>query len=347
VTLKVGEVTEPDGGGDRNSRRSTPDSLPNGYRRLRFQIEDTGIGMSSAQLSHIFVPFEQVGDRAHQIEGTGLGLAISRQLVEMMGGELQVESELEKGSRFYFELTVKEVDFVSETKRRSERPIRGFLGAPRQLLVVDDKWENRSVLANLLSPLGFEILEASNGQECLDRLFESKPDCILLDLVMPVMDGFEVIRRIRNSQELNDVAIVATSASVFERDRQSGFAAGCDAFLPKPIRADELLECLQIQLGLEWIYEVAEETVGDRIVPPSSPEPAKPQELMPPPAEEIAILFDLAMMGDIQGIQDRAEYLNQLDAKYAPFANQLSELATELEEEKILELVQKYREANT
>ncbi|MGL5063177.1 MAG: AAA family ATPase [Microcoleus sp.] len=314
--------------------------------RISFQIEDTGIGIATEELSKIFSPFEQVGNTCSHTEGTGLGLAISSQLVGMMGGELKVNSTLGRGSIFSFELELLAANKENE-KKFFEKTIKGFNGNKKKVLVADDKWENRSVFMQLLAPLGFEIIEAADGQECVDKARELKPDCILMDLVMPVMDGFEAVRQIRKLPELESVVAIGTSASILDSQKQVSLTAGCNAFLAKPIRAEELFDCLQIHLGLEWICEeLPEENAqsenadlenADRL---SSIEQ---QETIAPGPEEINVLFELAMMGDLGGIQKEAEKLESMNVKYVNFARKLIQLAKDFDEQKILELVEQYR----
>ncbi len=310
--------------------------------RIRFQVEDTGIGIAADELPKIFAPFEQVGHTRRHTEGTGLGLAISRQLVEIMGSELQVESTLGRGSIFWFELDLLAVDSPETNKKYSEKFIKGFNGPNKKLLVADDQWENRSVLIHLLEPLGFEIIEATDGQDCLNKALEFQPDCILIDLVMPVMDGFEAMRQIRKLPIFKNVVAIGTSASIMEVEKQGSLAAGCNAFLPKPIRAEELLNCLQVHLELEWIYEKLQDESYES---EDSDNQSKIQDetIIPPPAEEIAVLFELAMMGDLGGIQKQAEKLAKIDARYVSFASHLNQLAKNFEEAKILEFVEQYR----
>ncbi|MCU0544210.1 MAG: AAA family ATPase [Oscillatoriaceae cyanobacterium Prado104] len=338
VTFKILATNCPTGGDEHEA--ATPKV------RIRFQIEDTGIGIAADELSKIFSPFEQVGNTRSQTEGTGLGLAISRQLVEIMGGEVKVKSVLGRGSIFYFELDLREVK-KEEHKKFYEKTIKGFSGAKKKILVADDKWENRSVFVQLLAPLGFEIIEAADGQECVDKAREFQPDCILMDLVMPVMDGFEAVRQIRKLPELQNVVTIGTSASILESQKQVSLTAGCNAFLAKPIRAEELFDCLQIHLGLEWICEELQEEnaeleSSDLQIFNSSSSIAQ-QETIAPPPEEIAVLFELAMMGDLGGIQKQAEKLAKKDVKYVNFARKLMQLAKDFDEQKILELVEQYR----
>ncbi|WP_322111892.1 ATP-binding protein [Aerosakkonema funiforme] len=320
--------------------------------KMRFQVEDTGVGMAPEQLDEIFQPFKQVGDYKRKIEGTGLGLPISRQLVQMMGGEIKVKSTLGKGSVFYFDLDLPEVRELSDALKFNLQTIVGFKGAKRKVMVVDDRWENRAILVGLLQPLGFEIEEATDGQDCLDKAASFKPDLILTDLVMPIMDGFEATRRIRNSPEFAGVVVIATSASAFDLEQQKSMDAGCDAFIPKPVRAEELLEKLRNHLGLEWIYE---ETSGEK---PEAKEQSSDSSstqnsklktqnsLVAPPQEEIATLFELAMMGDLRSIQEKAVKLEELDSKYLPFATELRQLAKGFQVKQIREFLKKYRGSN-
>ena len=287
--------------------------------KLRFQVEDTGRGIAPEMLGEIFAPFQQVSERSEQVEGTGLGLSISNTLVQLMGGELHVDSTPKKGSTFWVVLELPEVQNWQPGTSKIERNITGLKGDAKQILVVDDKWDNRSVLVNLLAPLGFKISEATNGQECLAKAIECRPDVVLMDLVMPVMDGFEATRRIRRSSQLKDVVVIALSASAFEHDRKGSMEAGCNDFLPKPVRAEELFEKLQVLLGLEWVYE--EELPADGQVPP--PEESQ----VAPPPEELAFLFNLAKKGEIVAIRQEIARIEQLGDPFIPFAAELSRLA--------------------
>ncbi|NQE32587.1 hybrid sensor histidine kinase/response regulator [Microcoleus asticus] len=315
-----------------------------GYQdgKIRFQVEDTGVGMAPEQLQDIFLPFHQVGDANRKVEGTGLGLAISRQLVQMMGGEIKVKSTLGQGSIFCFDLDLPEVsEWATNAAKANAHTIVGFKGGKRKILIADDKWQNRSIVAGMLQPLGFEILEATEGQDCLNKAGDFKPDCILMDLMMPVMSGLEATRRIRKSPGQTKLVVIATSASVFDFDRQQSVEVGCNDFIPKPIRIEELLEKLRTHLELEWIYEENLEEIKKA----EGEKKSLSSELVAPPDEEIAVLFNLAMMGDLRGIAEQATKLEQLNEQWVPFATHLRQLAKGFEEQQILEFIKKYRTA--
>ncbi|MBD1924542.1 AAA family ATPase [Microcoleus sp. FACHB-831] len=305
--------------------------------KMRFEVEDTGVGMAPEQLEEIFLPFHQVGDNNLKTEGTGLGLAISRQLVEMMGGKIKVKSTPGKGSIFFFDLDLPEVSNQGGFTKKEQLNIQGFKGHKRKIIVADDKRENRSILVKMLSPLGFEMVEATDGQECLKKAEEIHPDCILMDLMMPQLNGFEATRRIRRSPDLKDVVVIGTSASVFDFDQHKSKEVGCNDFLPKPIRVEELLDKLNLHLKLEWVYEEGKnENTIKHVAEHSQDSSLFPQHsFVVPPPEEMAALFDLVMRGDINSIVETTVKLEKTDAKFAPFAREIQELAKGFQVKKI------------
>jgi signal transduction histidine kinase len=311
------------------TREGKGDALP--LQTLRFAVLDTGVGMTEEQLAKIFLPFEQVGDVKQRAKGTGLGLAITRQLVQLMGGELHVESELGKGSRFWFDFTTP----VAEVGRRDsqvdeKRELTGYKGKRLKVLVVDDQAQNRDLLRDLLTPLGFEIREAADGQQALELTGDIKPDLILTDLVMPVMDGFQAVKAIRLFDR--ELPIIAISASVFEAEQLYSLKIGCNAFLSKPIEVQKLLALIEKHLAIEWLYEEV----------PQAQELSAPQALIPPPQQELEALYEAAMLGMMSEIRKQLDEIEQLDGKYAPFAHKLRELAAGFEDEKIVALVEQY-----
>jgi len=256
--------------------------------KIRFQVEDTGIGIPSDALSKIFLPFQQVSCLSYRSEGTGLGLSITQKLVKLMNSELHVESTLGQGSLFWFMLDLPEVPVPQGFMPVAKPIIRGFQGRTQKILIVDDKMENCAVLRKLLTPLGFDIAEVSNGQEALDKAHEWQPDLILMDLIMPVLDGYEATRRIRKIQALQEVIVIAVSASAFSHDLEKGMEAGYNVCLTKPINVDRLFECLQTHLNLTWIYQ------AQNIMGTTSSEDAEQQTKMPfvEPSADIKELSD-------------------------------------------------------
>ncbi|WP_036486276.1 hybrid sensor histidine kinase/response regulator [Myxosarcina sp. GI1] len=320
VTLKVSSI------GIEQKERQT----------LRFEVIDTGVGMTPQQLEKIFQPFEQVGDAKQRAMGTGLGLAITKELVELMSGELQVSSELGKGSNFWFEATFPVIEAATVSKSEVVGRIINYRGDRRQILIADDREVNRSLLVNLLEPLGFETSTAENGQQVIELTQTLKPDLIITDLVMPVVTGLEAAQKIRQIPEVRHTPIIAVSASVLEVDRQKSQLAGCDAFLAKPIDEEQLLLLLQEYLKLEWIYEEIEPTISKSVA-------TEAESIKAPPPEEMEKLYELAMLGSMKKIKERAMYLEELDKQYAPLAAKLKNLADGFQEKAIVNLIEQYR----
>ncbi|NET31855.1 MAG: response regulator [Cyanothece sp. SIO1E1] len=306
---------------------------------LRFQVDDTGIGIPSGAFAKIFQPFEQVGDARYQAEGTGLGLAISNKIVNLMGGSIKVESQLAVGSSFAFEINLPLITTTwKDAALENSNRIVGYQGPQLLILVVDDHWENRSVLVNLLEPIGFLMAEAENGEEGLAKAAQLRPDLIITDLVMPIMDGYQFLRQLRNSRVFTGIKVIVSSASVSEADRQRSLVAGGDDFLPKPVQVEALFPLLEKHLDIAWQY-----AVGPVPSPDLTQNRAVPTTLsadMLPPNGELSDLYTAARIGDIKGIRQKAERIQQLDARYYSFTHQLLQLADEMDVEAIFKLVQ-------
>jgi signal transduction histidine kinase/CheY-like chemotaxis protein len=310
-----------------------PDTL-----RLRFEVADSGIGMSAQQLGRLFHPFEQVADKQRREGGTGLGLAISQQLVHLMGGDIAVASEPGKGSTFWFDIPAPAAA-GSPTIQPSQHAIVGYEGELKRLLIVDDVPQNRAMLLDLLQAVGFIVAGAENGLECLVLLDSFRPDLIVMDVMMPVIDGNETTRRIRRMPEWDKVPIIAVTASASQEDEARCRDAGADAFLPKPVEHDILLRTIGLQLSLNWI-------VGEPPQEPLTPDAEEDAALVAPPAQEIEELWQLARIGNMRKIREHADYLRSLDPAYAPFANRLPALAQGYHSKGLAAFVARYRTAN-
>ena len=332
----------------RSCRRETSCKGCLTINKIRFEIEDTGVGMTPEQLEKIFLPFEQVGEKKKQAEGTGLGLAISCKIAELMGSEIKVESTSGVGSKFWLDLDLEIAsEWVQTASVVQNKKIVGIQGEKPKILIVDDQWENCSVIVNLLESIGCSSFEASNGQDGLSKAEEIQPDLIITDLAMPVMDGFEMMRALRSSPQLQNVAIIVSSASVFETDQYKSLQAGGNEFLPKPVQIDELFKLLEKYLQLQWIYEEVGAGFPRPYPPPGTDVPPSrlfpTSQLMPPGAAELDKLLDLAMRGNIKGIQTALDELEKLDERFVPFTGEVRQLADSFEIKKIREFVKSFK----
>ncbi|MDM8564652.1 ATP-binding protein [Candidatus Halobeggiatoa sp. HSG11] len=277
---------------------------------FQFSIQDTGIGISPENLETIFKPFEQVGEQAQKAKGTGLGLAISKNLVELMGGRLRVSSQINVGTQFWFELTLPIVD-CDVVKVSTKQLIIGVKSESPKILVVDDNLENLTIIIDLLAPLGFLVESANDGCEGLEKATNFLPDVIITDLIMPKMDGFELIRQLRQSAELKEKVIIVSSASVYDTDKKRSLDMGSNAFLPKPIQVEKLLEQLQHHLNLTWIYEDKEIEENDNT------------PMIFPPLVKLKEMYELSLSGDIFELEEYIDILAKSDANLKPFIAQV------------------------
>ena len=307
------------------------DSFTN-LQTFRFEVKDTGIGINPQQIEQIFQSFEQVGEKKRRQEGTGLGLAISRRLIELMGGEIQVKSELGQGSTFWFEIVLPVVQ-ISSQKQIPKQQVINYRGQRKRILVVDDKEENRLVLQHMLEPLGFEISLANDGRQAIDLFGQLQPDCILTDLVMPIKTGFEVAQAIRQSAK--GVVIIAISASVLE-DKGKTQAYGFDYFLPKPIDETELLAVLQQYLDIEWVHQPISQSQPELDCAKNN----SASLTAIPPLEDLEALYELALLGNMKKISQWASELEEIDVQYQPLTQRLKQLSQDFQEKAIFNLVE-------
>ncbi len=308
---------------------------------LRFEIEDTGIGIAPEQLQKIFLPFEQAGESKYRPEGTGLGLAISQRIAELMNSQIQVRSHPGEGSVFWMDLTVLSHSNWERMKIPVDsKQIVGVQGKPLKLLIVDDDENHRAMMANLLIGIGCQIVEASDGKEGLKLAANYSPDAILLDLAMPKMDGFEFMEHLQANPLISSIPIIISSANVFEANRNRSFAAGAQAFLPKPIQLNELFNALQSLIQTDWLYSTVS---PQQEVPSGSKQTAvsSKQRVLPSEAE-LRQLYHLAMMGDIISIEHLLEQMTQKNQQLVPFAQELSELTQTFQTGKIRNLLKTF-----
>ena len=244
-------------------------SFHDGQDWLEVEVEDSGPGIAPEDRERIFDAFEQVEGAQTNLGGTGLGLTISRKYARLMGGDLTLTCEMAHGSCFHLAVPVaKAADApsakISESPRHTMRLKPGQ--PPCRILVVDDRDTNREILIKMLAPLGCTMIDAVNGQAGLEAFMAHKPHLVLMDVVMPVMDGREATRRIRALPEGKKVPIIAVSASVFDDQLQGVMEAGASDFLRKPLREEELYAKVVTCLPFEFEYAEEEEEETDATV---------------------------------------------------------------------------------
>jgi len=301
--------------------------------RLRFGVQDTGLGIPRGQLETIFRPFEQLGDEESRSGGTGLGLSISRKLVRLMGGEIQVESTPGQGSIFFFEVPALVAEYEGSALGLGGQ-VLGYNGPRKRVLVVDDIDANRFVLADTLGLLGFEIEQAANGLEALKAAQSTPTDLVLMDVRMPVMDGLEAMRQMRQNPELCQIPIIAVSAGVTRNEQAECLAAGAKAFLTKPIDEASMLKQIGSLLDLTWIKDASRQT------PTPMNDPG--EHFVLPEPEQMESLRNLAKAGNMRAISEKAESLATSDARYRPFADKITQLARGYQSRALLNMMEKH-----
>ncbi len=311
--------------------------IQNLTNELHFDIEDTGPGIAPADMNSLFEAFTQARNGHTGQEGTGLGLPISRRFVQLLGGDIKVESQVGRGSTFRFTVTYQAVDATSHVRgSKNQRQVVALAeGQPRyRILVVDDRAANRHLLLKLLVPLGFDLREAENGNEALEITPIFKPHLVLLDMRMQVMDGYETVRRLRTMPDGKTIVVIALTASAFEGDRAAVIAAGCDDFLQKPFRAEHILEIFGERLGVQYVY-----ADNPRVAQPGIDAP-KPEilaaELSTLPRDLLTRLSEGIELGDVT-IIDKA--ISDIRGHNSTLADILGWLADHFEYSKLLHLL--------
>ncbi len=223
---------------------------------LRFAVIDTGVGIAETEMKNVFDPFAQTESGIKSQQGTGLGLSISRKFAHLLGGEINVKSELAVGSTFSFTLPVKSVSLVDNLPNSVRKAIALTPGQPQyRILVVDDLKENCLLIDNLLTGMGFAVKEAANGKEAIELWTDWQPHVILMDIHMPVMNGIDATKAIKAKAQDRPIPIIAFTASVFVESKKAILDAGLDDFLSKPIKDDLLFDKIAQFIPVTYIYE--------------------------------------------------------------------------------------------
>jgi PAS domain S-box-containing protein len=301
--------------------------------RLCFEIEDTGVGIAPTEVESLFKAFVQAeaGNKLNQ--GTGLGLAISQRFVQLMGSQIRVQSTLNQGSIFYFEIGVKLPQAACLASELHKQRVIGIASgqATYRILVVEDVEENRRLLVKILTSVGFEVREATQGVEALSLWESWSPHLIWMDLRMPIVDGYTATKRIREHPHGQETVIIALTASAFEEDREKVLMAGCDDFMSKPFQESVVFDKLAQHLGVEYIYTVVGKEPQQLFVDSLSPE-----DLAVMSSQWLEQMYQAAYYVDPEVMN---ELIKQIPASQSTLSSALIDALNNFNYEQIAELI--------
>jgi CheY-like chemotaxis protein len=299
---------------------------------LCVEIADTGPGISSDDQEKLFRHFEQTKTGQLTGTGTGLGLAISREFVRLMGGDITLTSQVGKGSIFVIRWPLKAGESQAVPAKDAPRQVLKLQSgqAPCRILIADDIEDNRQLLAQLLSPVGFEVRMATNGAEAVREFEEWRPHLILMDFRMPVMDGQEAIRRIRSMAGGRNPKIIAVTASAMDENRQQLMEVGADDFIGKPFREAELFQKIHTHVGAKYVYaDESEIAHRDKNFDVTRESLAASSQIQIDAMREAVVTADLDQLLDTIG---------QIEARDPRMARSLRHLAETFQYQRLLDL---------
>lgn len=315
---------------------------------LQFAVIDTGVGIEAEEIDTIFDAFVQAQAGKRSVSGTGLGLTISRKLLEIIGGEISVNSTIGQGTTFTFTLPVTPISGINFTPEQKDRLVIGLApGQPHhRILVVDDRVENRLLMVRLLTQLGLEVKEATNGEEAVQVWKEWLPDLTWMDIRMPILDGYEATKQIRAMEEGESSIIIALTAQASQSDRTLALTAGCNDYISKPFREQTLFLKMAQYLGLKYVYEEEEKRDWEKKTDGSASyfssvtsnvtDSFDPKLLATLPKVLLEELEDAAVCGNDSAI---AEIMTKFPPELTQLATRLTELSNQYQFEQILHLI--------
>jgi PAS domain S-box-containing protein len=294
---------------------------------IRFKVIDTGIGISPEHQKDIFQSFHQVNMSKTSAGGTGLGLAISKRLIHMMKSKLYLESAPGKGSTFWFEVQFPEAHPQKKLSIKTNIELLSNAGKDYKILIVDDQTENRKMLKEMLYPYGFQLFEAVDGVDALEKALECIPDVILMDITMPKMNGMEATSRVKSMPLLKNTTVIVVTAGVMVNAKKECFDAGCDDFIPKPVQMDDLLSKLAHYLNLKTSQNQKCDRNDENL----------DTTMTLPQTDILEHLKQLAIKGDILKIKKEAKKF--FDTPYNLFGQKLFKLAQAFNINEIKQLI--------
>ncbi|MFB2937659.1 PAS domain S-box protein [Aerosakkonemataceae cyanobacterium BLCC-F154] len=317
----------------------TQHSFTNPKTKIIFIVEDTGPGIAPNELSILFQPFVQTQTGRQTGQGTGLGLPISQQFIKLMRGDISVRSQLSQGTTFTFDILVNVVSHLEENAISSTKRIIGL--EPNQptyrILIVEDIKENRQLVVQLLTPFGFEIREAENGQQAINIWESWQPHLIWMDMQMPIMDGYEATKHIKSHAKGHETVIIALTASAFQEQQSAILKAGCDDFLPKPFREEMLFEKMAKHLGLRYLYQ--QDSLSTPVIHPAQTKNINPDDLKIMPKEWLVKLHRASLaIND----QDAIELIQLIPLTHSELRHNLLDLVDNFRMDIIIELTREF-----
>lgn len=304
-----------------------------------FEVEDTGLGIAPEEKSKLFTAFGQTETGRNSQEGTGLGLAISQKFVQLMGGDIAVSSTLGKGTIFAFNIQAATSSALEIKTPQETRKVIGL--APNQrdyrILIVEDNQDNRLLLVKLLTAAGFGVREAKNGQEAVELWASYCPDLILMDMRMPVMNGYEATKEIKKHLQGQATTVIALTASALEEERVVIISAGCDDFMRKPFQEEVLWEKIAQYLGVQYLYEEGTKSGAKRTQELSINSHSLEFHLSQMPREWVEKLHQAALKCLDHLI---IELVKEIPETHAPLANTLEDWAINFIFDQIIDLIQ-------
>jgi len=316
--------------------------------RIRFQVQDTGIGIPENRKEDIFLPFIQLGTVMNKADGTGLGLTICRNLTEIMGGHMEMETAEGKGSTFAFELEAEEISEWKAAETEKKEYIAGYTVPASdsgesenrrvfRIFAADDNGEIRNLLKGILLPLGFDFAEAGDGKEAMEKILEFMPDLVFMDLIMPTMDGFSAIRQIKASPDLKHIKVIALSSHISPSDAAAAVSGlNCDDMMQKPLEIQLLYDILRKHLGLEWVY--GKEDTADTV--PSENNVSETD--IPLPLSLVRKIQSLVDVCDYSGILKTLDDIDREGNQYLPFTRKMRTMAKMFREDEMADFLKQY-----
>ncbi len=299
-----------------------------------FEVSDTGPGIAPLELENLFEAFVQTETGRHSRQGTGLGLAITRQFVQLMGGEITVESIVNQGTTFQFEVPLGVTSVEQLPSSTSDRQVIGLEQDQPQyrILIIEDKWENRQILTRLIQPIGFEVQTAENGRDGIAIWEDWKPHLIWMDMRMPVMDGYEATQYIKETVQGQSTIIIALTASAFEEKRSLVLSAGCDDYVSKPFQEAVIFEKMAQYLGVRYLYAEHQPAL---LSSSESSTLLTAETLTVMSSEWVSQMHQAALQADDIQI---LELLNQIPLTHTSMHQALEDLVNHLQFEQIIEM---------